>query len=172
MPDAKLEKLLVEAMKNLLDQDDLGRIDNDYSERSHHVQFQWEDINDSFALKVKDSDFFDALNAAFYKIHSYKWIDDTTFDKAFTKELEAQGTPWDDIELGLKALEDVRNKYTKDSNENAVGWAENLDEIERVTQEPKDNAPQEHDKETFSGDNKPYSGVEPQDNTRPRPNEL
>lgn len=171
MADNKLEKLLVEAMKNLLDQDELGRVDADYEERSHHTQFQYEDINRDFALAIKDSDFFNSLTAIFYKIHSYKWIDDTKFEQAMIDDLESMGVPNEEIENALNALDKVRkqylgNDYSKDEAD--VGWPEDMEGIKQVTQEPHNKPVSDSEKETFSGDNEPYSGSEP-DKTRPVP---
>lgn len=173
MSNERLEKLLVETMKNLLDQDDLGRVEGGADqEHSHNVQFQWEDILDSFALAVKKSDFFNPINSAFYKVHSYKWLNDSTFEEALTSELESQGVPHEDIELSLKALEKVRKEYLKDNkNENGVGWPEDMKGIKQVTQEPHNKPISDLNKETMDGDNKPFSGVGP-DNVRPSYNEA
>lgn len=173
MAKERLEKLLVETMKSLLDQDDLGRVDSG-DERSHHVQFRHEDILDSYAIAVKDSEFFDSLNAAFYKVNNYKWIHDSTFEEALTSELESQGIPHDEIAKALEALDKVRTEYLGDDpreNENGVGWPENLKDIKKVTQEPHNKPVSDLDKETMSGDNKPFSGVGP-DKVRPARNEA
>jgi len=89
---------------------------------------------------VKDSnDFFDAINAAFYKVHSYKFLEDETFEEALVSELESQGIPHEDIEIAVNALEKVRKEYTSGKkNENAVGWPEDMDGIKQVTQDPHD----------------------------------
>lgn len=167
MSNAKYEKLLVEAMKNLLDQDELGRVDVDKEEHAHHTQFQWEDINRDFALAIKDSEFFDSLNSAFYQVHSYKWIDDPKFQAAMTDILDSQGVPNEEIEMAVKALEKVKSEYLDDDkHEKDVGWPEDMEGIKKATQEPDNNPVNDLNKETFDGDNKPYSGVEP-DNVRP-----
>lgn len=170
MNNERLEKLLVESIKNILDQDELGRIEGGVEEESsHNTQFQWENILHSYALATKDSDFFDSLNSTFYKIHSYKWINDSTFEEALASDLESQGIPHKDINLALDALDKVRSEYLKDNNENSIGWSE-VGEI-RKTQEPENNPISELDKETFDDNNKPFSGIEP-DNTRPSYNEA
>jgi len=173
MDNPHLEKLLVESMKNLLDQDGLGVVDGGVDEEHvHNVQFQWEDILNSFAIAIKDSDFFDTLNSAFYKVHTYKWINDSTFEEALVSELESQGTPHDEIDAALEALEKVRKEYLSNGeNENSVGWPENMKDIKKVTQEPHNKPINDLDKETMSGDNEPYSGVQP-DNVRPSHNEA
>ena len=174
MANKRLEKMLVETMKSLLDQDDLGRVEGGVEdEHSHNAQFQWEDILDSYALAVKDSnDFFDSINAAFYKVHSYKWLEDGTFEEALVSELESQGIPHEDIEIAVKALEKVRKEYVDGKkNENAVGWPEDMKGIKQVTQEPHNEPVSDTSKDTMSGKNKPYSGAEP-DNVRPVKNEA
>lgn len=172
MANEKLEKLLVETMKSLLDQDDLGRVEGGSDdEHAHNTQFQWEDIQDSFALNVKDSDFFESLTSSFRKVHSYKWITDSTFEEALVAELESQGVPHVDIESAVEALDKVRKEYVPDSNENGVGWPEDMEGIRQVTQEPHDKGVSDLDKDTMSGDNEPHSGAEP-DNVRPSYNEA
>ena len=170
MADPRQEKLLVETMKALLDQDELGIVDSDYEEKSHHTQFQWEDILRDFALAVKDSDFFDALNAAFYKVHTYKWIEDSTFEEAMISELESMGIPHEDITTAIDGLNKVRKEYIggDKNNENAVGW--NKDAMQ-VTQDMKNPPITPIGKENMTGDNKPNSGVEPE-SPRPRYNEA
>ena len=169
MANKKQEKLLVEAMKNLLDQDDLGRVSvDDQKEHVHNTQFQWEDILRDFALAVKKSEFFDSLNSAFYAVHSYKWIDDDKFEIAMSDILKSQGIPENEIELAIDGLEKVRKQYLKDKgNESAAGWHENLDDIKNVTQNPTNDGVSDFSKETMSGKNKPFSGAEP-DDVRPQ----
>jgi len=173
MDKPRLEKLLVESMKNLLDQDDLGRVEGGSDEEhSHNTQFQWEDIQNSFSVAVRESDFFDSLTSAFYKVHTYKWINDSTFEEALTSELEGQGIPHEEIETALEALDKVRTEYLPDhNNENASGWPEDMEGIKQVTQEPHHNPVNDLDKDTMSGDNEPHTGAEP-DNVRPSYNEA
>lgn len=170
MSNKHLEKIFVETMKHILDQDDLGKVEGGVEdEHSHSVQFQREDIESSYALAVKKSDYFDALNAIFYKIHSYKWIDDEKFEFAMTNDLEAMGIPFDDIEIAVKGLEKVRKEYP--GNEKDVGWPEDLEGIRKVTQEPHNKPVSDNETDTMSGDNEPFSGVGP-DNVRPVKNEA
>lgn len=172
MANERLEKMLVETIKSLLDQDDLGRVDHDDTEHSHNTQFQWEDIQDSFAVNIKDSDFFDAINTAFYKVHTYKWIEDEKFENALVDNLESMGIPHEEIEKAIEALEKVRKEYLKDTgNEAAAGWSDNMEGLKQVTQEPHNKGISDLKKDTMSGDNKPFSGAEP-DNVRPSYNEA
>jgi hypothetical protein len=166
MAKTKEETLLIEAMKNLLERNEVGKSD---SLHSHHMQFQWEDIQDEFSLAIKDSDFFESLRAAFYKVHSYKWINDSTFEDALISDLESMGIPHDEIELALNALEKVRKKFIPGKeNESGAGWPEN---IKYINNEFDDTEVTDTSKDTFSGNNKPYTGSEP-DNTRPVPSKI
>lgn len=169
MAKSKQEQLLIETMKVILEQNDLGGTDPLHS---HHVQFQWEDIRDAFALAIKNSDFFDALNAAFYKVHSYKWIEDSTFEESLISDLESMGIPHKEIELALTALDKVRKKFVPGKkNEKAVGWPENMDEINKDMKEPEDTEVTDTKKDTYAGKREPFTGVQP-DNTRPIPSEA
>lgn len=172
MADARQEKLLVETMKSLLDQDELGLVTSDYEEKTHHVQYQWEDILSDFAVAIKDSDFFDALNAAFYKVHVYKWIEDSTFEEALVSELESMGIPHEEITKALDGLEKVRKDYIggDKNNENSVAW-DNIEDLTQVTQDPKNPPITPIGKENMNGDKEPYNGVEP-DSTRPNYSEA
>ena len=154
--------MLIEAMKNILK---YNNIQENKSTNDHNTQFQYEDINRDFALKIKNAEFFDTLNAAFYKIHSYKWLEDPTFEEAIIPELKSQGVPNEEIDMALDAISSLRKEYLKNnSNESASGWAPNLDDV--VDSETKDTEVTDQNKETMSGDNEPFSGAEPE-NVRP-----
>lgn len=172
MASKKLEALLVESIKNLLANNELGTI-NEEAEVSHTTQFQWEDILRDFALKIKDLTFFDSINAAFYKIHSYKWLEDDKFEYAFIDELESQGIPHEEIEKAIEALESVRKEYIgKNNNENAVGWG-NVEDAIKVSKEFDEEGDHKFNfkKDTMSGKNEPFQGAEPK-NVRPVKNEA
>ena len=158
-------------MKHIVDQDHLG-INKDALpvEKEHHTQFQFEEINDAFAIKVKDSDFFESLCASFYKTHCSRWICDSSFEKAFRDDLRSQGVPEADMNTGVKALEALKKTYVDDGkkNENAVGYGD-MKGLKEVSQDFK-NEPISS-KETFSGDNKPPFGIEPK-HTRPTKTDL
>jgi hypothetical protein len=192
MDKTKMEKLLVEAIGNIL-QDNLGFVEGGVEpEMAHHVQFQHEEIIDKFTVKVADSDFFENLVATFRKIHSYKWLSDpanhkfygdqdggtygygdhqATFVQAFASDLRNQGVPLEEIDRGIKAIEELQKEYVDGKNEGDVGYPENLGDIKKSIQEPGNEKISDLDKETMSGDNEPYSGAEP-DNVRPSKNEA
>jgi len=166
----KYENLLLEAVKNLLKQDNLGITTAGVPdhETSHHVQFQYEEINDAFAVKISKSPFFDALHSIFYNIHSYKWISDPLFCEAFTNNCRSQGIPEEEIIKACEAIEKVKEKYVEDNTESNAGWSENLPDINKSIKDPANKPVTDQGKETFSGKNKPYTGVEPK-KTRPVP---
>lgn len=168
MADASLEKMLLEAVKHIINQDDLGITQEGVPpESEHHTQFQWEDINASFAIKMKDSDFFDSLTSTFFKVHASHWICDSSFITQFKSELKAQGVPEEEINKGIEAIVKLNKEYTDSykKNENAVGYP-NMKDMKKVSQE-FGNKPVS-DGETFKGDNKPPLGVHP-DDARPVP---
>lgn len=168
MANASLEKMLLEAVKHIINQDNLGITgEGAPAESEHHTQFQMEDINASFAIKMKDSDFFDSLTSTFFKVHSSHWICDSSFITQFTAELKAQGIPVEEIGKGTKAIEQLAKEYTDGGkkNENAVGFP-NMKDMKKVSQEFGNGKTSEG--ETFKGNNKPPLGVHP-DDARPVP---
>ena len=171
MADASLEKMFLEAVKHIIDQDDLGMTKEGAPiEQEHHTQFQMENINASFAVKMKDSDFFDSLTSAFYKVHCNHWICDSGFGKQLGDELRAQGVPEEEINKAKKAVEQLSKEYTDsgDKNENAVGFAD-MAGLKKVSQEFGNE--KISDGETFDKKNGPPTGVEPK-HTRPTPSKA
>lgn len=170
MPKSKQEKLLIESMKNILERNELGKSDPLHS---HMTQFQWEDIQNAFSLAIKNSDFFESLRAAFYKVHSYKWINDSTFEESLISDLESMGIPHDEIQLAIDALDKVRNKFIPGKeNENSIGWPENLSDIRKNVQELGNSEITDTNKDTYDNpNNKPYNSVKP-DNTRPTKSKI
>lgn len=167
MANIKQEKMLIETMKNILKYGNNKKICEDKTKTNdHNTQFQWEDINRDFALKIKNVEFFDTINAAFFKIHSYKWLEDPSFEESIIPELKSQGVPNEEIEIAIKAIESLRKEYLKDNNnENASGWAPNLDDIKNSSN-PKNSEITKQNIDTMSKDNEPFSGAEPK-NVRP-----
>jgi hypothetical protein len=161
------EKLFIETFKNMLELSPISEEVKKPSEADHNVQFQWEEINDRFALEVKDSDYFTSLTSAFRKIHSIKWLNDNHFGQMLKNELKAQGIPDKDIELGISAIEKLAKSYKEED----VGFPTNLDKIRKAMEEPNDNPPTKTSKETFTGENEPFTGIEPKE-TRPVKNEA
>ena len=161
------EKLFIETFKNILELDPISEAVKKPTENDHNVQFQWEDINDKFALEVKDSDYFVSLTSSFRKIHTIKWLSDSHFGQMMTNELKSQGIPQSDIDIAILAID----KLSKSYKEEDVGFPNNLDQIKKAMDAPNDKPPTNTSKETFTGENEPFTGIEPK-NTRPVKNEA
>ncbi|MCK9281685.1 MAG: hypothetical protein M0P71_13750 [Melioribacteraceae bacterium] len=161
------EKLLIETFKNILEMSPLNEDVKKPNENDHNVQFQWEEINDKFALEVKDSDYFVPLTSSFRKIHSIKWLSDTHFGAMIRNELKSQGIPQKDIDIAVEAVEKLSKAYREEDS----GFPTNLDKIKNSMENPDDKPPTKTSKETFSGENEPFTGIEPK-NTRPVKNEA
>jgi hypothetical protein len=175
MAEKSMEKQLIETMKTILENDAVKHVSKSIMEDvSHNVQFRWEDINDSFSLEVRESEFFNSLTAAFYKVHSYKFIDDEKFDYALLPELKSQGVPQSEIDRAISAVEKIRKEFLVEyDDEKSYGWPQNIDGIRKqyddlgeITEIDDDRS-----KDTFSGDNEPSMGSGP-DNTRPVPSKI
>lgn len=174
----KLERIFVEMTKNIFSRDRVIFEKKKESDKPYEnsTQFQWEEINDKFALKVKDSNYFESLTTAFRKVHSYKWIQGSTdfhmssFLEAFESELRTHGIPKTDIEIGVKAIKELQKEYGDGvkSNEQDTGTVPNLDEVRKTTtdidpysQETTTEVDDNRKKETMDGNNEPWFGVEP-----------
>lgn len=178
MADEYQERLFLEAVQGLLNSGDLGVVQGGVDAKgAHNFQFQYEDINNDFALKISKkipSEFFQPAMSAFAKVHAYKYINDDTFYDAIRGELKSQGITGEVLKDVISVLDDLRKKYDTehpDDRENMVGWASNLDDVAKSTQEYSNDQVSDTSKETFSGNNKPFAGVEP-NGTRPRPNKI
>ena len=131
-PD-RLEEILVETISNLFrnKQSTLGIAKTDVPENSAGMQFQWENIEDSFALKTIDSTFHESLTSAFHDIHSYKYLHDPTFQIAFEKRMSAIGIPQSERQKAIKHIDAIKEEYSsgKEFDETEAGWHPNLDKI-------------------------------------------
>ena len=133
----KREELLLEAVRGFLSSDDarLGlEAHEDTEESSHHQWHQWENIDDMFSLKANESPFRANMTAAFYTVHSSKYLDDPTFAVAMDKELSAHGLSRDDRSKALKYIEEIKTEMGgNDWGERDAGWNPNMDEIADMT---------------------------------------
>lgn len=158
------EKLLSEAIRNYLSQDaKLGlKTHKDVKETSHTSCFQWEGIDDMFALKASKSPFFENLTGAFNSVHSYKYIDSPTFITTLVNELKSHGVPAKELQSAVKYVreiieelggEKVEHKHSldgtppqyvpfdneiKDWAERDAGWNPNIEEINDMTRNADD----------------------------------
>ena len=132
------EKLLAEAFDSMLDagdglglsshKSDLKRL----GEEERGSEYLHGQIEEMFHHKAADLTHHDGVCAAFAKIHSYKYIDDPTFEAAMHKELTAQGIPAEErdkaIELVPSIIEQLHSENSSRSEQDA-GWSPHLDEI-------------------------------------------
>jgi len=137
MAFSEAEKLLVEAFRNALDDKALGFLpkDKQTKETSHYLQFKYEDINDMMFLKVNTLTFADAIMTAFQNAHSYKYIDEPSFEQSFLKNMKAMGIPSAEQGKATEAVKKVINSLSKDGQESEAdyGWNKHMDEIVDVT---------------------------------------
>jgi hypothetical protein len=156
------ERNLVEAIGNLFksgNEDVLGLVHKD-EETSHHFEKQWNTIEEMFALKVIKSPFHEELTSAFRDIHSYKYVDDSTFPIALRKRLTARGIPTEEIVNAEKHLQEICEELKKENfQEKAAGWNPNLDQIIDLTKNANNRKPSQE---------APFTGGGP----APDPNEI
>ena len=131
------EKLLLEAVRNMLHQDArLGlayhKPDQVKRESSHFMQFHRETIDDMYQLAISESKFADSLTAAFSKVHCHKYIDDPTFKLAMDTEMRSMGLPQEDRDLALKSVDKVIKELVE-GGERAAGWNPRMDELVDLT---------------------------------------
>lgn len=154
------ERLVVEAIGGLFNNSDdaLGR--TPHKETSHGFEFQWNSVEEMFALKSAKSTFHEELCGAFRDIHSYKYLDDPTFDVALVKRLTARGVPTEEIEKAKDYCKQIREQLQKeDFQEKDAGWHPNLDEVLDTTRNAHDRTPSTE---------APFTGGGP----APAPNEI
>lgn len=156
MSMSKAEQMLAEAIKNALDDDALGLVNREDTkdEDSHTFTFMHEEVEQQFRLEIMDLVHHDAIAAAFNRIHSYKYLDNPSFNLSFKKDLTAQGVPMEECDKAIDAIAKVQKKLIGDNNEAASGWNPQLDEIIKVSQpaqfdesieRPKDKMDQERE---------------------------
>jgi len=132
----KDEKMLAEAIKNMLDDTALG-VDahkDAGEERAHTFTFLHEEIEQAFRLEAIDLEHHDDVCSAFSKIHSHKYLDDPSFALSFKKELSARAVPLEEQEAALKVMGKVIDKLLAEKNEKDEGWNPDLDEIIKASQ--------------------------------------
>lgn len=129
------ERLVAEAVKNILDDTVLGsKSHEDNEERAHTFTFLHEEVEQAYRLEVFNLNHFDDIASAFSKIHSHKYLDDPKFPLALQKELSARGVPLDETDKALKAIETLKNKLLKKQGEKDAGFNPDLDEIIDISQ--------------------------------------
>lgn len=138
MPLNRNDKLLIEAIGNMLDQTDrLGLPDDldDFKEERGY-EYLHNQVDDMFRLKAADLVHCESACAAFSKIHSYRYIDDANFVPAVESELRSMAMPKKEQEDVVKFIETIREELKKESGvwaERDAGFNPNLDEIIEVS---------------------------------------
>jgi hypothetical protein len=141
MPLNQDEVLLVEAFETMLSSGDgLGLNSHqpeleELGERERGLEYLHNQIDEMFHHKTADLSHHDGICAAFSKVHSYKYIDDPTFEAAMNKELTAQGIPADQRERALNLVPAIIEELRGEK----AAWAEkdaglvDMDEIREAS---------------------------------------
>ncbi len=130
------ENELVSAIVSFLNEETtlgLPKDDNENGERGY--QYLHSQIHDMFMVKSAELTHATTINAAFAKVHGYKYIDDQTFCNALDKELTSQGIPANEREKACKFVQSIIDELKEEGNEWAEkdsGFNPNLDEITDV----------------------------------------
>lgn len=130
------EILLSEAIKSFLTQDaELGLKDHDLKEFNsieHASEYLHNHISDLFHIKSAELVHADGINAAFSKIHSYKYIDDPKFCAAMEKDMVSQGIPMSERQKACKFIEQILKELKNDQKvwaEKDIGFSKELPDI-------------------------------------------
>lgn len=156
----KNEKALLEAINGLFDLDaQLGlsfhkKDDSQSEERGY--EYLHNEIDNMFALKAAELVHADSVNRAFHKVHSYKYLDDPTFNTALEKELVAEAVPAHERATAKEAITNIIKELQKEQSawaEKDYGFNPNMDEIKKVSQPKTPNDFQIHDKDKYQTSN-------------------
>lgn len=136
------EKLLVEAIDNMLQQDaKLGlSIHNKDQELLGSTERGYEylhgQIDEMFALKASELTHAEGVCQSFKKAHSYKYLDDPSFKTAMMKEMVAQAIPAEERKKALdfipKIIKELKTEQ-KEWAEKDFGLSPALDEIREAS---------------------------------------
>jgi hypothetical protein len=128
--------MLIEAIGNLFHNQSsrLGITPDRTDEITHRAEFQWNTIEEMFALKTVNSPFSESLTSAFRDIHSYKYLNDPTFNIALERRLTAIGIPTEERQKAHKCTEEIIKELGGEKfEEKHIGWHPNLAGIADVT---------------------------------------
>lgn len=138
MPLSKNEKLLVEAVDSMLQQDaKLGLVIHDKDHQAtgsaeRGYEYLHNQIDDMFALRAAELTHAEGINQAFRKVHNYKYLDDPTFPTAMEKELVAQAVPAEERSAATSFISNIIEELKEEQQEWAekdAGFNPNLNEI-------------------------------------------
>lgn len=144
MSKAIEQQLLIEVSTLLKDPAILGLKDHlksdQVKEDEKTTQYNYEDINNQFALDTSDLVHADEILQAFRNAHNYKMADSEKFYESFSRSLNH--VPADEKAKAMEAFEKVCKKFkigTWDNRkrEHDYGWNPRLDEIAKMTREGK-----------------------------------
>lgn len=138
----KKEKLLLEAVQSMLQQDaklglSIHKTDDteDSSERGY--EYLHNQIDEMFSLKAAELLHADGVCQAFRKVHSYKYLDDPSFKTAMEKEMVAQGIPSEDRNKATSWIGSIIKELKEEQSEWAEkdhGFHPSLDEVKAASQ--------------------------------------
>jgi hypothetical protein len=138
----KHEKLLVEAINSMLQQDaklGLGIHDTEHSEAGtaeRGYEYLHGQIDEMFALRAAELVHAEGVCQAFRKVHNYKYVDDPSFGTAMEKEMVAQAIPKEDRTKALdfvpKIIEELETERSEWC-EKDFGFHPDLDEIKEAS---------------------------------------
>lgn len=148
------EKLLVEAVQSMLQQDaelGLSMHDSNRDEQKHEAGFQYlhEQIDEMFALKAAELTHAEGVTAAFRKVHGYKYLEDWSFLPAMEKELVAKAVPVAERRKALGFIPDIVEEIRSEQKlwaEKDAGFNPKLDEVRKVSRPGKMGDFKIHDK--------------------------
>lgn len=128
------EQQLVQAISGYLAEEmELGLgLDDEDTDGERGFQHLHSQIHDMFSNKTAELTHSTAINAAFAKVHGYKYIDDDTFCNALNKELTAQGIPANEREKACGFIESIIKQLRNEGQqwaEKDSGFNPNLDEV-------------------------------------------
>lgn len=132
----KNELLIAEAIKSLFNQDaELGLQDHDLEEFNsieHSSEYLHNHISDIFHIKSSELTHSDGINAAFSKVHSYKYIDDPRFCEIMQKNMVGQGIPKHERDKACGFIEQIIKELQTDQKiwaEKDIGFNKELPDI-------------------------------------------
>ena len=136
------EKLLLEAVKSMLQQDarlglSIHDADLKASSAERGYEYLHNQIDEMFHLKAAELTCSEGVCQAFTKVHSYKYIDDPSFAVAMKKEMVAQGIPKEDREKALAIVPQIIEEVEVEQSEWAekdAGFNPNMREIREASQ--------------------------------------
>lgn len=133
MPLNEEESSLLEAFKTMLTTEDGLGLSNHSSklkilgDTERGLEYLHNQIDQLFHQKSAELSHHTGICAAFTKIHSYKYLDDPTFEAAMAKEMMAQGIPIEEREAALEIIPKIIDELSVENerwSEQNAGWVD------------------------------------------------